>query len=290
VSDEDPRIAAAEPPTVTELAAGRVVASGLYFPEGLRWHDGHLWFSDVFGRTVNRLESSGPRVMAQVPGMPSGLGWTPDGTGLVVSMTERVVLEISEGGTPAVYADLSGVLSEFSNDMLVDSIGRAYVGNYGFDVDHGAAQASTHLVRIDPDRSVHVETPDLLFPNGMALVDDGTTLLVAETFGERVTALRVGPDGSLGEASVLVDLPAGSGPDGIAVDAQGRIWIPCAFSSRAVCVARDGTIEAEIVGEGVGVNCCAVGDGGTTLFVAVAPMDESEAASHPAGSIMAFPL
>jgi sugar lactone lactonase YvrE len=116
-------------------------------------------------------------------------------------------------------------------------------------------------------------------------------LLVAETFGERVTALHVGTDGSLSDPTVLIDLPAGSGPDGIAVDSQGRVWVPCAYGGRAIAVARDGTIEHEVVGDGVGVNCCAVGgDDGATLFIAVAPMDEAEAASSPAGRIVAFEL
>jgi len=278
-------------PEVSELAAGRVVVSDVYFPEGLRWHQGALWFSDVFGRTVSTLEADRVRTVARIPGMPSGLGWTPDGTLLVVSMTERSILSVGRDGEASVYADLSGILTEFANDMLVDPVGRAYVGNYGYDVDGGAPEEPTRLIRVDPDRSIHTEEPELVFPNGMALVDGGETLLVAETFGERVTALQVGPDGSLSKPSVLIDMAPGSGPDGIAVDGRGRIWVPCAYGGRAVAVARDGTIEAEIVGDGVGVNCCAVGgDSGDTLFVAVAPMDEAEAAQSAAGRILAFQL
>ena len=276
---------------VSNLSDGLVVVPDLYFPEGLRWHAGFLWYSDVFGRIVGRLEPTGPKTVARVEGMPSGLGWTPDGTLLVVSMTDRAIMSVASDGRVSLYADLSGVISQLANDMVVDAHGRAYVGNYGFDVDAGAAPAPTRLVRVDPDHSIHIEEPELMFPNGMVLVDGGTRLLVAETFGERVTTLSVASDGTLTDPTVLIELPPGSGPDGIAVDRQGRVWIPCAYGSRALAVTRDGHIQAEIVGQGVGVNCCAVGgEDGQTLFVAVAPIDEVEAASSPAGRIVAFDL
>jgi sugar lactone lactonase YvrE len=275
---------------MSDLDAGDVVVADLHFPEGLRWHDGALWFSDVFGRTISCLEPAGLRVVANVPGMPSGLGWTPDGGLLAVSMTDRSIVSVTPGGQVEVYADLRHALTELANDMLVDSSGRAYVGNYGYDVDAGAPMRSTHLVRVDPDGSVHVEPPELVFPNGMVLVDEEATLVVAETFGDRLTAVQVGPGGSLSDPRVLVRLPDGSGPDGICVDGRGLIWVPCAYSSRLLAVSREGTIEANLSGGGLGVNCAAVNAAGDTLFVAVAPMDEEEAAATRGGQIIALPL
>lgn len=273
------------------LSAGDLIVGDLFFPESLRWHEGELWFSDVFGRTVSRLGPSGVDVVARVPGMPSGLGWTADGDLLVVSMTQRAVLVVRGTSEPQVYADLSGVIGQLANDMVVDSAGRAYVGNYGYDVDAGAPQEPTRLVRVDPDRSLHVEEPELVFPNGMVLVDDETRLVVAETFADRLTSCRVDEDGRLTDARVLLQLPQGSGPDGIAADSTGRIWVPCAYGSSIVVMAPDGTIEATIPGDGDCVTCCAVGGtDGRTLFVALAPMDEAEAASSPAGRIVALSL
>jgi sugar lactone lactonase YvrE len=273
-----------------DVDAHTTVASDLYFPEGLRWRDGLLWFSDVFGGTVCRVTDDGVETVAQVPGMPSGVGWLPDGTLLVVSMEQRAILAFGSDGEPSVYADLREVCPQLANDMVVDDAGRAYVGNYGYDVDAGAPVAATHLVRVDPDRSVHVEAPEVIFPNGCVLIDDGRTMIVSETFADRVSALTVASDGSLSDRRTLFELPNGSGPDGIGVEPSGRIWVACAYGGRAVAVLPDGTIDDEVVIPGVGVNCCAVSDDGKTLFIAVAPLDEAEAAAHPNGRIISLPL
>ncbi|HTW20939.1 MAG TPA: SMP-30/gluconolactonase/LRE family protein [Mycobacteriales bacterium] len=267
-----------------------VAAAELFFPEGLRWRDGSLWFSDVFGGTVSCLSRSGTRVVAEVPGQPSGLGWLPDGTLLAVSMQEKALRAVAADGSTSTYADLSEVCPQLANDMVVDAHGRAYVGNYGYDVDAGAPVEATHLVRVNPDGAVLVEPPEVVFPNGCVIVDDGWTLLVAETFADRVTEMSIGRDGGLFDPRPIVELPAGSGPDGIAVTADGVIWVPCAYGERAVAVTRGGEVVDEIRIPGVGVNCCVIGDDGHTLFVAVAPLDEVEAAAHPAGRILAVPL
>jgi sugar lactone lactonase YvrE len=273
-----------------DFGAHTIAAGNLYFPEGLRWRNGSLWFSDVFGGTVSRLTDAGVESVAQVSGMPSGVGWLPDGTLLVVSMEQRAILAFGPDGEPALYADLSGVCPQLANDMVVDDVGRAYVGNYGYDVDAGAPVAATHLVRVDPDRSVHVEAPEVVFPNGCVLIDDGRTMILSETFADRVSALTVASDGSLSDRRIVLELPEGSGPDGIGVEPSGRIWVACAYGGRAVAVTPDGTIDDEVVIPGVGVNCCAVSEDGKTLFIAVAPLDETEAAANPNGRIIALPL
>jgi sugar lactone lactonase YvrE len=272
--------------------AGRVVASDLYFPEGLRWRDGALWFTDQYGGTVCRVSAeSGCQVVARTPGRPGGLGWSRDGVLLVVAMERRSIMSVVPGGVVALYADLSDVLPAYANDMLVDPRGRAYVGNYGFDVEHGEAEALTRLVRVDPDGSRHIESPELMFPNGAVLVDDGNTMLIAETFGDRLTSMRVAADGTLSDADVLVDLPEGSGPDGIAVDAAGRIWVACAFTSRVVAVTRAGEIDGEVAVPGEGVYCAEVGgNDGRTLFLAIASLDEGLASRTPTGRIEAFEI
>jgi sugar lactone lactonase YvrE len=274
---------------VTEVA-GREVCADLYFPEGLRWRDGALWFTDQYGGTVCRVGSE-CEVVARVPGRPGGLGWTREGMLLVVAMERRSVMSVVPGGGLSLYADLSDVLPAFANDMLVDPLGRAYVGNYGFDVEQGEAEALTRLVRVDPDGSRHVESPELMFPNGAVLVDDGATMVIAETFGDRLTAMRVDADGTLSDPRVLIDLPKGAGPDGIAVDGAGRIWVACAFSSRVVAVTRAGEIDAEIEVPGEGAYCAEVGgEDGRTLFVAIASLDEGLASRTKTGRIEAFDI
>jgi sugar lactone lactonase YvrE len=274
-----------------DFATHTTAVPDLYFPEGLRWHDDALWFSDVFGRTVSRLDESGPQVVAEIPGMPSGIGWLPDGTLLAVSMEQKSIMAVAADGSVTTYADLSEFCPQLANDMVVDRHGRAYVGNYGFDVDNGAPVEPTHLVRVDPDRSVHVEEPEVIFPNGCVISDDGQRMTVAETFADRVTSFAIADDGSLSDPRVLVELPAGSGPDGIAVDGRGRIWVPCAYGGRAVAITEDGEIDDELSIPGVCVTCCAVGGpGGDTLFVSIAPLDETEAAAQPAGRIISLQL
>ncbi|HTW20937.1 MAG TPA: SMP-30/gluconolactonase/LRE family protein [Mycobacteriales bacterium] len=269
---------------------GRVVAAELYFPEGLRWRDGALWFTDQYGGTVCRI-GGGYEVVARMPGRPGGLGWTKDGTLLVVAMERRSVLSVAPGGALTLYADLSHLLPAYANDMLVDPQGRAYVGNYGFDVEHGEAEALTRIARVDPDRSTHVEPPELMFPNGTVLVDGGRTMVIAETFGDRLTELTVAPDGGLSDPRTLLELPKGSGPDGIAVDRAGRVWVACAFSSRAIAVTRAGEIDAEIEVPGEGVYCPEIGGpNGTTLYLGIASLDEEYAARTPTGRIEAYDL
>ena len=108
--------------------------------------------------------------------------------------------------------------------MVVDDQGRAYVGNYGFDIDAGAEATSTNLVCVEPDGEAWVVAEQLLFPNGMVIADGGRTLVVAESFGQRLSAYDLNDDGSLSNARVWADLRPNV-PDGICLDAAGGIWV-----------------------------------------------------------------
>ena len=114
----------------------RVLAEGIYFGEGPRWHDGRLWFSDFYEYAVKSVSLAGDvHIEFTIDDRPSGLGWMPDGSLLVVSMTMRHVLRRTVAGKISTHADLSGIATFHCNDMVVDSKGRAYVGNFGFDLD-----------------------------------------------------------------------------------------------------------------------------------------------------------
>lgn len=275
-----------------DLSTLRVISTGTRFPEGLRWRDGWLWFTDQFSETVHRVgPEGGTELVAVVPGRPAGLCWAKDGRLLAVSQATRSLVAIGPDGLVEPYADLSAYMPAWGNDVVMDAFGRAYVGNYGFDVDNGAPIAATQLVRVDPDGAVHVEEPLFVFPNGAVLADDGRSMFVAETFGDVVTQVDVLPSGSLTNPRPLAQFPPGSGPDGIAFDHLGRLWVACAFSSRAVALNRDGTIADEIVMPGEGIYCCEVGGpDGRTLYLAMAPLDEAEAAATLQGKIVAITL
>lgn len=249
-----------------------VAVDGLAFPEGLRWHDGHLYFSDVFGRTVHRLASDGTcETLAQVPALPSGLGFRPDGTLLVVSMADRKVLAVGPGGT-SVAADLSPFASGNCNDMLVDPMGRAYVGNFGYDLVGGAEPAAAELLMVDVDGSVREVARDLWFPNGMVLSADRTTLFVAETSAERITAFTVDPSGGLNNRRELIATP-GLRPDGLSIDAEDAIWAAVPRAGELVRIDRHGHITDRIDAPGA-TTCVLGGADGRTLYVACSPTAE----------------
>lgn len=277
--------------TVTTLA------EGFHFLEAPRWRDGRLWFSDFYGYQVRSMAEDGSdlRLEAQVPGQPSGLGWLPDGRLLVVSMRDRTVLCREPDGTLVVHADLGAHATGHTNDMVVDERGRAYVGNFGFDLMAGDPLEPTALHRVDPDGQVTEVADDLWFPNGSVLTPDND-LLVVETFGNRVTAFTVTADGELTDRRVWAEfgpLPsdrdvAGAlaqlrvAGDGACLDAAGGLWIADAIGDRLVRVTEGGTITDEIR-PGTPVYACALGGAaGTTLFCCAAP-DFHEEARKAAG-------
>ena len=268
-----------------------IAASDIYFGEGPRWHDGRLWFSDFFGHCVHALAPDGrDEVMLRIDGQPSGLGWLPDGRLLVVSMLDHRVLRRERDGSVAVHADVSAFGRHRSNDMLVDPAGRAYVGNFGFDSrasDPDARRpAPTSLTAVSPDGAVTKAASGLLFPNGMALTPDGT-LIVAETYGERLTAFDVAPDGTLSGQRTWADLRgAGIRPDGICLDADGAVWVANAAQPSCVRVLPGGTIAAEEVFSQRCYACALGGADGQTLYVMTAPTsDETVAPQSPRGLV-----
>ena len=243
------------------VATTRVVHDGLAFPEGPRWHDGRLFFSDMHDHRVVALDPV--EVVFQHTGPVSGLGWDPQGRMLVVSMADRVLLR---DGEP--FADLSSYESEQSNDMVVDAQGRAYVGGFGF--AFGTSEpAATNLVLVDTDGSTRVAADDLLFPNGAVITDDGSALVVGETFAQRMTAFDVADDGSLSNRRVWA--PLDGSPDGCCLDAEGAIWVADPLHRRVLRVREGGEVLATVeTGDRMAIACMLGGDDRRTLYVLTA--------------------
>jgi sugar lactone lactonase YvrE len=260
------------------------VASGLTFPEGLRWHDGALWFSDMHAYAVQRLEPDGTVTrVADVPGCPSGLGFLPDGRLVVVSMHDRRLLRLDPDGLHE-HADLSGLAPWHCNDMAVDSRGRAYVGNFGDDSAPPDPPAPTILIAVDPDGQARAVAGELMFPNGIAVTDGGQTLIVAETRSVpgRLSAFRIQPDGGLADRRVLTEFGQGELPDGIALDQAGGIWVAMPFSGEVVRVDRDGTVTERLAVDSA-YAVAVGGPGGRDLFVGTAPSWVPEEAARLRG-------
>src|SRR6478672_1614364 len=179
-----------------------LLIDGLTFPEAPRWRDGKLWFSDFYSFRVLAVDLRGhATTIAPVAHRPSGLGWTPDGSLLIVSMLDRSLYRLDDGKLTKV-ADLSAMAGGPCNDMVVDAKGRAYVGNFGYERFKGEDARSAKLARVDPDGTVSVVADDLLFPNGSVITPDGATLIVGESMGNRLTAFDIGAGGALSSRRV----------------------------------------------------------------------------------------
>ncbi len=244
----------------------QVFADDFTFLEGPRWHDGRLWLSDIWDYTVYAVDDSGAReAIVRVPERPSGLGFMPDGTPLIVSMINRHVYRLVDGKL-VLHADLSGLVDCEINDMVVDGEGRAYVGNMGYDLFSGAAAKTAEITLIEADGQFRHVAAGLDFPNGMAISSDGGTLYVAESFGHRVSAFSRAADGSLGERRTLVELPDQI-PDGICLDSDGSVWVAGAMGGAFVLVGSDGQERARIdVSPRAAIACQLGGSDGRTLF------------------------
>lgn len=264
-----------------------VVADGFSYLEGPRWHSGRLWLSDFYTGRVTVVGAQGEiEEVLEVPGQPSGLGWLPDDSLLVVSMRDHRILRQEPSGELVTHADLSPLgLGGHLNDLVVGPTGRAYVGDFGFDLMAGAPIRMTRLYCVEPDGEVAVVADDLYFPNGIVLLPD-STLVVAETLGNRLTAFDAGTDGSLANRRVwaafgdppatddlAAELPhAVVSPDGICADNDGNLWVADALGNRVLHVREGGEILEEISTGELGAYACMLGgDDGRTLYLCAAP-------------------
>jgi sugar lactone lactonase YvrE len=265
---------------------------GAYF-ECPRWREGRWWASDFYRHTVFNYDADGrEEAVLEVEGQPSGLGWMPNGDLLVVSMKDRRLLRRSADGTAYVHSDLSELTTGHLNDMVVDREGRAYVGNFGFDLMGGGHPATAAVVRVDPDGQSVTAAEDLWFPNGSVISDDGT-LIVAETLAARLTAFTIQPDGTLSDRRVWAQIDPSPepgdtatmlgavtfAPDGCALDAEGHMWVANALGGPLSRVAPGGQIVDEIpLPAGLAVFACGLGgEDGRTLLACAAPDFHEEA-------------
>lgn len=245
-----------------------VLADGFGFTEGPRWNDGKLWFSDFVQRRVRTVDLGGKvEEIAFVPGQPSGLGFMPDGALRIVSMLDRHLMTVDNGFIRSV-ADLSRHAAGLTNDMVMDSQGNAWIGSMGYDFYREPQLPGTRspILRVTPGGEVAIAAPGLRGPNGMALIDDGRTLVVAETHACRLTAFDIGRDGLLENRRVFAEL-GGLPPDGICANADSDIWVAGLYTEKFVLVRKGGKVLATLPTPGRWAIAPALGGkDGTTLF------------------------
>jgi sugar lactone lactonase YvrE len=238
------------------------LANGFCFGEGPRWFEGLLWFSDMLGEAVHTSTLGGALTTLPLPGhSPSGLGFRPDGSLLIASAEDRQVLRY-DGETVVTIADLADLVPASLGDMVVDDVGRAYIGSQ--------AREGGVIVRLDPDDSATSATivaGDLDFPNGMVITADRKTLIVAESIGRRLTAFTIADDGGLSGRRVFADGLDGP-PDGIALDAEGGVWTSMTLAHQFERIVEGGEVTERIdMGERVAIACALGGPERRTLFL-----------------------
>jgi sugar lactone lactonase YvrE len=255
--------------------AQQTLIDGLAFSEGPRWHDGELWFSDIHGRQVHRvtLDESGPAlgvksdtVVADFDDSPSGLGWLPDGSLLVVAMESGRLLKVDASGAVSEHADCSGLARGSLNDMIVRSDGTAYVGDMGariFD-EHPDHSVPGQTLMVDPSGEPRCAADDLGAPNGHILTPDERILYVAESARGRITAFDIAADGTLSGQRSFADIPPAEGfrispPDGICLDSEGAVWSADPIAKRLIRVLPGGTVSQTIEFDGATVVAAVLG-------------------------------
>lgn len=205
---------------------GEMVRDGFCYLEAARWHDGALWFSDIGNRKIHRMTPDGTvSFVAEVPETPSGLGWAPDGALLLISMEDSGLRRMEPSGEIRLAHALANHVFH-ANDMAVDSEGRAYVTQFGFDLFGGKPPAGCSLLLVQPDGQMILCGEGLVFPNGVGISKDGRTLVTAESFSGRLTAFDRAADGTLSGQRTIAHFDQPEDVlDGLCIDAELGVWV-----------------------------------------------------------------
>jgi sugar lactone lactonase YvrE len=252
------------------MSETQTLMSGIVFGEQPRWHEDRLWFSDWGKPEVIAVDpEGGSEVVLQAPSFPCCVDWLPDGRLLLVSARAGLLLRRESDGSLVTHGDLNGISDPPpGNELVVDGRGNAYVNGPGFDMMAGAQFAPGGIALVAPDGSARQVADDIAFPNGMLVTPDNSTLIVADSYGKRLTAFDIDPDGSLANRRVWADLGDGV-PDGICLDAEGAVWYGDVPNKRCVRVGEGGEV-LQTVALDRGCFACALGgaDRGTLFMMA----------------------
>jgi sugar lactone lactonase YvrE len=243
----------------------RVLVADLVFPESPRWQAGRLWISDWGAGEVIAVDPAGRReVVARAESFPMCIDHLSDGRLLVVSSAERRVLRQEPDGSLVTHADLTSMGEHPWNDIVVDRRGNAYVNNIGFAFP-GGAFAPGFVALVTPDGVARRVADDLAFPNGMAVLPDNATLVVAESYGQKLTAFDIAEDGTLSGRRTWATVD--DHPDGICLDAEGAVWYADVGNKRCVRV-REGGVVLQVIDIDRGCFACVLGGADRrTLFI-----------------------
>ena len=249
------------------MPEARVLRTGIVMGESPRWHDGRLWFSDWGAQEIIAVDLEGrSEVIARgIASLPFSIDWLPDGRLLVVSGPAGLILRSESDGSFVTHADLTHLSDHAWNEIVVDGRGNAYVDNIGFDFPGG--EVTTGIVAlVTPDGSARQVADGVEFPNGMVVTPDNATLILAESYGKRLTAFDIAADGGLSNRRVWADLDGGF-PDGICLDAEDSVWYADVPNKRCVRVRKGGEVLQTVDLDRGCFACMLGGADGRTLFL-----------------------
>ena len=268
----------------------QTLMTGIAFGESPRWHDDRLWFSDWGTQEIIAVDLEGEsEVIVRVPSFPFCIDFLPDGRLLIVSASDRLLLRREPDGPLVTHADLSTLSEHPWNDIVVDARGNAYIGNIGFDFPEAEFAPGT-LALVTPDGSARQVADGVAFPNGIVVTPDNSTLIVAESYANRLTAFDIAADGSLSNRRMWAELGGGV-PDGICLDAEGAVWYGDVPNKRCVRVREGGEVLQTIALDRGCFACMLGGPDGETLFMVAREWSgmESTAEEERTGQLLTSP-
>ena len=268
----------------------QTLMTGIAFGESPRWHDDRLWFSDWGTQEIIAVDLEGEsEVIVRVPSFPFCIDFLPDGRLLIVSASDRLLLRREPDGPLVTHADLSTLSEHPWNDIVVDARGNAYIGNIGFDFPEAQFAPGT-LALVTPDGSARQVADGVAFPNGIVVPPDNSTLIVAESYANRLTAFDITADGSLSNRRMWAELGGGV-PDGICLDAEGAVWYGDVPNKRCVRVREGGEVLQTIALDRGCFACMLGGPDDKTLFMVAQEWSgmESTAEEERTGQLLTSP-
>ena len=272
---------------MTEL---QTLMTGIAFGESPRWHDDRLWFSDWGAQEIIAVDLEGEsEVIVRVPSFPFCIDFLPDGRLLIVSASDRLLLRREPDGPLVTHADLSTLSERPWNDIVVDGRGNVYIGNIGFDFPEAQFAPGT-LALVTPDGSARQVADSVAFPNGIVVTPDNSTLIVAESYANRLTAFDITADSNLSNQREWADLGGGV-PDGICLDAEDAVWYGDVPNKRCVRVREGGEVLQTIDLDRGCFACMLGGPDGKTLFIVAQEWSgmESTADGERTGQLLTAP-
>ncbi|GIH10780.1 gluconolaconase [Rhizocola hellebori] len=270
----------------------KTLLTGLGMGESPRWHDGRLWFSDMVTQQVGTVDLAGNgEVVTTVQAGPMGLGWLPDGTMLVVSSRDGRLLRCAPDGSLSTQADMSSLSPYPFSDLVMDGRGNAYITNIGFDFAEGFGGDGLPgtAVMVTAQGQSRQVADGMGFPNGLVVTPDNSTLILAESYTNRLTAFDIAEDGSLANRRVWAQLGEGV-PDGLTLDAENAVWYADVPNQRCVRVQEGGAVLQTIDVDRGCFACVLGGPDNTTLFIVAAQWlgPESMSGKEKTGQVLAI--